>query len=118
MTKPDFANMPRGQKIALCVAAYMCIKPVFNWLVLGGQLMPLAIGFAAVVCFLFGLRRSNLVIAILLMLVACANLPTNLRNIGFNSYLVYTVEGVMDMGAACAIAFMAEVRAFFGCGMK
>lgn len=116
MRQIDLRSMPRGQKIALMIALYMCVKPVFNWLVLGGQLMPLALGFAAVACFLFGLKKTNLVFAVLLMLVACANLPTNLKNIGFNQYLVYTFEGVMDMAAACALAFMQEVREFFGSG--
>ena len=111
-------EMSRGKQLAVITAVYMCIKPVLNWLLLGGSLMPLALGFAALVCFWIGLKYSNIVIAILLMLVACANLPTNLRNIGFNAYLVYTVEGVMDMAAACVLAFMADVRSYFGTGGK
>ena len=102
--------MGAGQKIAVCIALYMCVKPVFNWLVLGGSLAPLAFGIAALICFWFGVKWSNTVIAILLMLVACTNLPTNLKHIGFNMFLIYTLEGVIDGVCAVVLAFHPEVR--------
>lgn len=111
--RPAFADMPAGKKMSLAVSVYLCVKPVFNWLVLGGALAPLAVGFAAVICFRFGVKRSNTVFAILLMLVACANMPDNLRQIGLNAYLVYTVEGVLDMLCACLLAFHPQIRRYF-----
>ena len=110
----DLKQLSRGQLLSLAVAAYMCIKPVFNWLVLGGALAPLALGFAALVCFWFGVKYSNTVIAVWLMLVACASLPENLKHIGFNAYLVYTAEGVLDMLCACLLAFHPEIRRHCG----
>ena len=111
---PDL-SFPRstGQLISVVIAAYMCIKPVFNFLVLGGSLKPLAIGLAALCCFLIGLKYSNTAIAVVLMLVACTNMANNLRMIGFNQYLVYAIEGVIDMLAACVLAFHKDVRAHF-----
>ena len=111
---PDL-SFPRstGQLISVVIAAYMCIKPVFNFLVLGGSLKPLAIGLAALCCFLIGLKYSNTAIAVVLMLVACTNMINNLRLIGFNQYLVYAIEGVIDMGAACVLAFHKDVRVHF-----
>lgn len=102
-----------GKLISVGIAVYMCVKPVFNRLVLDGQLLPLAFGFAALVCFLFAVKKSNIVIAVLLMVAACSNLPTNLKNIGWNMYFVYTIEGVLDMGAACMLAFFPVVREYF-----
>ena len=102
----DLKQLSRGQKMSLAVAVYMCVKPVFNFLVLGGAIAPLAFGFAALICFWFGVKYSNTVIAVLLMLVACANLPANLKN----GYWVYTAEGVIDMLCACLLAFHPEIR--------
>ena len=95
MKGPDF-SFPRstGQLISVAIAAYMCIKPVFNFLVLGGSLKPLAIGLAALFCFLIGLKYSNRAIAVVLMLVACTNMINNLRLIGFNQFL--TTEPVFS----------------------
>ena len=114
MQKPDF-SFPRspGQIISVGIASYMCIKPLFNFIVLGGSLMPLGLGLVTMVCFLMGLKYSNMAIAIVLMLVACTNLPNNLSNIGFNMFLIYTLEGVIDMFAACVLAFHKGVREHF-----
>lgn len=114
--KPNRSQLSRGQKLALGVGIYMCVKPVFNWLVLGGSPAPLAVGLAALICFWFGVKRSNTVIAILLMLVACANMPGNLSRIGFNAYLIYAAEGVTDMLCACLLAFHPEIRRH--CGLQ
>jgi len=109
------SSFPRstGQLISVAIASYMCIKPLFNFLVLGGSVAPLAFGLAAMVCFFVGLKYSNMVIAVLLMLVACSNMPTNLKNIGWNQFLIYTIEGVIDMLAACVLVFNQAVRDHF-----
>ena len=64
-------------------------------------------------CFLIGLKYSNTAIAVVLMLVACTNMANNLRLIGLNQYLIYAIEGVIDMLAACVLAFHKDVRAHF-----
>ena len=103
----------KGQKISLGIALYLLLKPLFNFLVLGGSLIPLVLGLAVLICFYPGVRRSNTVIAILLMLGACAYLPGNIRNIGFNPYLIYLLEGIADMLFAVVLAFHPDVRTHF-----
>ena len=105
-------KMPRGKLLCIITAGYMCVKPVINWLLLGGQLAPLALGFAALVCFWYGLKYSNIVIAILLMLAACLNLPTNIKMVFSEPmpYVIYLTEGIADMLFACLLAFHPEVR--------
>ncbi len=99
-----------GQKIGLAVSFYLVIKPVFNCLLLGGALAPLVIGLAALICLYFGVKWSNIVIAVLLMLGACAYMPENIKHLGFNSYLVYLIEGIADMLCAVVLAFHPEIR--------
>ncbi len=113
MSKPAqklLDGLSRGQRIGLAAALYLCVKPVFNKLVLGGSLAPLALGLIAAACLYFGLKRSNLVLAALLMLVACANMPVNLKNIGLNMYLIYALEGGLDMLTALLLAFHPDIR--------
>lgn len=102
--------MTTACKLGLVVTIYMILKPVFNFLVLGGSLAPLAFGVAAGIFLWFGVPYANTVIGILLMLVACANMPVNLRNIGLNMYLIYAIEGVLDMGCALLAAFHPAIR--------
>ena len=104
------SDLSTGQKISMGIALYMIIKPLFNFFVLGGDIKPIVLGIAAMVVFYMGIKATNLVIAILLMLVACVNMPTNLKNIGFNSFLIYAIEGVVDMVCAIVLAFHPEVR--------
>ena len=101
---PEQQRAGAGLRISMAIAAYLTAKPVFNFLVLGGSIRPLALGLAAAVCFRFGIRRSNLVIAVLLMLAACVNMPASLRRIGLNMYLVYALEGLADMLCAAVLA--------------
>lgn len=98
-----------GQKISMAIAFYMIVKPVFNRIALGGSLAPLAFGLAAMVCFYFGLKRSNTVIAILLMLVACAYFPQNVKN----HSVIYLLEGAADMACALILVFNSAVRNHF-----
>ncbi|MBQ8920736.1 MAG: hypothetical protein IJ060_01065 [Oscillospiraceae bacterium] len=112
MQKPDL-SFPRstGQLISVGIAIYMIIKPVFNFLVLGGDLMmPLLFGIASLIVLFIGIKHSNTVVAIILMLFACGYMRDNLRQIGFNQYLIYTIEGVIDMIAACVLAFNSEIN--------
>ena len=102
--------LSKGQKLGLPIAFYLIVKPVFNGLVLGGALAPLVIGLAALICLYFGVKWSNTVIAILLMLGACAYMPENIRHLGFNSYLVYLLEGIADMLCAVVLAFHPDIR--------
>lgn len=103
------AALNSGQKISIGIALYMIVKPVFNCIVLGGSLSPLVLGIAAVICFYFGLKWSNTVIAILLMLTACAYFPQNVRN----HSIIYLLEGIADMGCACVLVFHSAVRKHF-----
>ena len=100
----------KGQKLCIGIALYLILKPVCNRLVLGGSILPVVIGIAALFCLYFGVRRSNIVIAVLLMLGACAYLPENLRHIGFNRYLIYLAEGIADMLFAVVLAFHPDIR--------
>ena len=100
----------KGQIISMGIAVYMVLKPVFNFILLGGALAPIAIGIAALICFYFGVKRSNTVIAILLMLFACAYMPENIRHLGLNPYLIYLLEGIADMLFAVVLAFHPDVR--------
>lgn len=100
----------KWQKLVLGTGIYLVLKPIMNFVLLHGSIMPLAFGIAVLAALWYGVKGSNLVAAILLMLVACANLPNNLRNFGFNAYLFYTLEGVADMLCAVLLAFHPEIR--------
>ena len=108
MSDPNRLN--KGQKTGMAIAFYLIAKPVCNCLLLGGALTPLVIGIAALICLYFGIRRSNLIIAVLLMLCACAYMPDNIRNLGLNPYLIYLLECIADMLCAAVLAFQSDVR--------
>ena len=103
-----------GRKLAVTVAGYMILKQLLNG-ILGGfggmNLFLLLFAVAAAVCLWFGVKASNLVIAVFLMTFACAYMPGNLRQVGSDHiYLLYILEGVLDMAGACVLAFHPAVR--------
>ena len=101
----------KWQKLLAVVGAYLCIKPIFNCLILGGDLKPLLYGVLGLIAMWSGIRFSNLVTATLLVLVALTNLPQNLHCIGLNAYLIYTLEGVVDVLLSFLLVFHPAVRA-------
>ena len=62
-------------------------------------------------------NSSSLSSAILLMLVACANMPTNVKQMLSqpNPYLFYAIEGVLDMLGAVMLAFHPDIRKHCKC---
>ena len=58
-----------------------------------------------------GVRRSNIFFAVVMMLIACAYLPQNIRN--FN--LLYLIEGLLDMLGAVMLAFHPDIRRHCKC---
>ncbi len=103
-----------GRKLAVIVGGYMIVKQLLNGIIggFGGMnLFLLLFAAAAAICLWFGVKSANLIVAILLMLFACAYMPGNLRNVGRDSvYLLYILEGVLDMLGACMLAFHPDVR--------
>lgn len=102
----------KGQMLGVAVGAYMIVKEILNAIMVGGSLnlYSLIIAIAAAAVLWFGVKYTNYVVAVILMLVACTHLPDNLRNIGLNAYLIYTIEGVIDMLAAVLLAFHPDIR--------
>ena len=108
----------RGQALSVGVAAYIAAKQILNMIIGGFSLTGLLIllfGIGAGICFLFGVKKSNLVVAVLMMLTACAYLPNNLKHIGCNVYLLYTAEGLLDMAGAMLLAFHQDIRSHCKC---
>lgn len=98
-----------GQKLSMGVAVYIVIKQIINGIIggFGGMnLVILLCGIAAGFCFYKGVAKSNLIVAVLMMLVACAYFPGNIKN--FN--LLYIIEGVIDMLGAVLLAFHPDIR--------
>ena len=102
-------QLNNGQKLSIGVAVYIVIKQIVNCIIggfSGMNLVFLLAGIAAGVCFHQGVKKSNIVVAVLMMLVTCAYLPGNIRN--FN--LLYLLEGVIDILGALLLAFHPDIR--------
>lgn len=101
----------RGQVLATAVGVYLVVKEILNGLIGGGiNLIYLIFAVAAAVCLWKGVKWSNLVVAVVLMALFCTHFVTNIQNLGFNVYLLYLIEGVIDAGAAVLLAFYPDVR--------
>ncbi|MCQ2407556.1 MAG: hypothetical protein MJ065_03395 [Oscillospiraceae bacterium] len=102
-------QLNNGQKLSIGVAVYIVIKQIVNSIIggFGGlNFMILLAGIAAGVCFYQGVKKSNIVVAVLMMLVACAYLPGNIKNF----QLLYLIEGVVDILGALLLAFHPDIR--------
>ena len=102
-------QLNRGQILSIGTAVYIILKQIVN-IIVGGfsglNLLIMLFGAAAGVCFYLGVRKSNIAVAVVMMTVACAFLPDNLKN--FN--LLYIIEGVLDMLGALLLVFHPDIR--------
>ncbi len=105
----------RGKRFSLIIGLYLVCKQLLN-LILGfsasNVLMLLA---AAAACWALyaGMKHMNTVVATLIVLNACICLPDNLRGLGLNIYLLYTLEGLADVVCGFALVLQQDVKAYF-----
>ena len=114
MSEPTGETYSRGQKLSMAAAGYIIVKQIVNSLIGGFGGMNLFIlfwGIIAGICFYKGVKKSNLFFAVLMMLIACAYLPQNIRNFD----LLYLIEGVLDMLGAVMLAFHPDIRKHCKC---
>ncbi|HAG12442.1 MAG TPA: hypothetical protein DCG49_01090 [Ruminococcus sp.] len=98
-----------GQKLSIGAAGYLIAKQILNGIISGfggTDLLLLLFAAAAGFCFWKGVKKSNLIAAIIIMAVACAYMPGNLKHFR----LLYIIEGVLDMLCAVLLAFHPAIR--------
>lgn len=107
--KFDISALNTGQKISMGIALYIIAKQILN-ILLGGfsgvNLLILLFGLGAGYCFYAGVKKSNLIVAVIMMLVACAYLPGNFRG----GQWLYLIEGVIDIVCAGVLVFHPDIR--------
>ncbi len=106
MPQIEFGLSKIWQKLIAGICLYLAVKPICNALLLGGSILPLGFAVVSLILLWSGVKGSNLVIGILLMLVACANFPTNMKS----GMYFYAAEGIIDMLCAVLLAFHPDIR--------
>ena len=109
-------NAENGKKIATGIGLYIIIKSVLN-LILGGGFMSFLGSLILAVVFLFmlvmGVKYTNYIVGVWCILTVATNVETNVANLGFNKYLIYLIEGIIDLIAGVMLFANNDIKAHF-----
>lgn len=102
-----------GRSAALIVGIYFVLKAVVN-LLLGGNLWGIIIAALEAAVLYTGLIFSNYVIAVIVLVQVVMHLPGNISGLSENfKYLIYLLEGVIDVICCALICLSANAREHF-----
>ena len=102
-----------GKKYSIVIAIYLVVKELIN-VFLGGSITSLILPIVMAIVLILGVKYCNYIVAGLLAVIVITHIGTNLSNIGFNVYLVYTLEGLLDIIVAVFLCINKDIKAFFG----
>ncbi len=105
-------SVETGKKFSIVIGIYLVVKQIVN-LVLGAKFTSLILPVVMAVLLFMGIKYSNYGVACVLIVIAIAHIGTNLSNLGFNRYLLYVIEGIIDILSAVALCVNGSIKAYF-----
>lgn len=101
-----------GKTYSMAIGIYIIAKAVLN-MILGSGLSSLILPIIMAIVLFMGIKYGNYVIAVILAITVFAHIGTNISNIGFNSYLIYFIEGIIDIVCAILLCVNSDIKKFF-----
>jgi uncharacterized membrane-anchored protein len=105
-------SVQKGKQFSIAIGVYIILKQILN-VALGGSITSLILPIVMAVLLILGIRYCNYGVACVLVVIFIAHIGTNLSNLGFNSYLVYLIEGIIDVLCAVALCVNSDIKAYF-----
>ncbi|MCC8069175.1 MAG: hypothetical protein LIO71_05430 [Ruminococcus sp.] len=105
-------NVETGKRFSIVIAVYLVVKQVVN-LILGAGISSLILPIVMAILLILGIKYCNYGVACVLVIIAISHMGTNLSNFGFNRYLLYIVEGIIDILGAVALCVNNDIKAYF-----
>jgi hypothetical protein len=105
-------SVKKGKQFSIAIAVYIIVKQLLN-VALGDGFTSLILPIIMAVLLVLGIKYCNYGVACVLVVVALTHIGTNLSNLGFNRYLVYVIEGIIDILSAVALCVNSNIKAYF-----
>jgi len=105
-------NAETGKKYAFAIGIYIILKQVIN-LILGDGFLSLILPIVLAILLFVGVKYSNYVVGVIMLIIFITNISTNIANIGFNRYLIYLAEGIFDILCAVVLFINKDVKEYF-----
>lgn len=101
-----------GKQFSIAIGIYLIVKQIIN-LILDAGVTSLILPIVMAILLFLGIKYCNYGVACVLIVIAIACIGTNLSNLGFNRYLLYVVEGIIDILCAVALCVNNDIKAYF-----
>lgn len=110
-------NNSTGRNVSLAIGFWLIIKFVVNTLIGGIDISGLIIAIIGIVLLYVGIKYTNYVIAVALVLVVLVNLIGNIQGLfhadSIIRSLIYLLEAVVDIVCALALCASQNVKEHF-----
>lgn len=101
-----------GKQFSIAIGIYLIVKQTIN-LILGAGVTSLILPIVMAVLLFLGIKYCNYGVSCVLVVIVIMHIGTNLSNLGFNRYLLYVVEGILDILSAVALCVNSDIKAYF-----
>lgn len=105
-------NAETGKQFSIVIGIYLLVKQVLN-IFLGDGFTSLILPIIMAILLFLGIKYCNYGVACVLVVIAIMHIGTNLSNLGFNRYLIYVIEGVLDILSAVALCVNNDIKSYF-----
>lgn len=110
-------NAETGKIYSVVMGIYIIVKAVLN-MILGDGFSSLILPILMAVVLFIGIKYGNYAIAVILGIVVLMHIGTNVSNLGLNRYLIYFIEGIIDIVCAIILFINKDIKAYFDTSMS
>jgi hypothetical protein len=105
-------NTKIGKNYSVAMGVYVIVKAVLN-IILGDGITALVLPILIAIVLFVGIKYGNYAVAVILGVTVLMHIGTNISNLGFNRYLIYFIEGLIDIFCVVMLCVQKDVKAFF-----
>ncbi|MGN1411398.1 MAG: hypothetical protein ACI4WH_02660 [Oscillospiraceae bacterium] len=110
-------NTETGKIYSVVMGIYIIVKAVLN-MILGNGFSSLILPILMAIVLFIGIKYGNYAIAIVLGITVLMHIGTNVSNLGLNRYLIYFIEGIIDIVCAILLVINKDIKAYFDTSMS
>lgn len=105
-------NAETGKKYSVAIGVYIIVKAILN-IILGSGITSLILPIVMAIVLFIGIKYGNYAIAVILGITVLIHIGTNISNLGLNRYLIYFIEGIIDIVCAVILVTNNNIKEYF-----
>lgn len=105
-------NAETGKNFSMAIGVYIIVKAILN-MILGNGITSLILPIIMAIVLFIGIKYGNYAVSVILIITVLMNIGTNVSNLGLNRYLIYFIEGIIDIVCSIFLCTNKDIKEFF-----